>query len=484
MRKPFCAKNVFSKKCVNRLVRLVKENNGRADRALIERAFFFSRDAHEGQFRKSGEPYFCHPLETAALLAEFGLGSTVISAALLHDILEDTEITGSRLKKLFGRETASLVEGVTKIDLLASESRRQHSLKNLQSLLFATTRDPRVILIKLADKLHNLRTLNHLPERDRKRISSETLMIYVPIAHKVGLESLASELEDHAFFHANPETFRGLERQLKPIRREKERELNLAIAILKKKLPRAEFYKQPKSVYGIFTKMRNTGKDLDEINDSVILNILVSDRASCYGALGAVHTVFPPLPNKLKDFIAAPKPTHYRVLQTTVFGPKKNPVKVRIATREMDAINRRGVVAYKAIYGRKLSGHMQQSLSKLGFILGNGAPKRGLIDALKVDFLKEPIYVFNSRGRLIELPKGSTVLDFAFASEKKWALHLRSAKVNGKKAHFEKRLDSGQIVELFFSKRPRASKGWLAKVNNFVSKEQIRQFLKSRKCRH
>ena len=484
MHGPFCKSSDFSKKCLNKLVRLVERKHGKANKKLIERAFFFARDAHSGQFRKSGQPYFCHPLETAAILADFGLGSTIVSAGLLHDILEDTDASFGKLKKLFGKEVASLVDGVTKLDLLASESRSQHALKNLQSLLLATTRDPRVILIKLADKLHNLRTLHHLPKSSRKRIASETLLIYVPLASKVGIESLAVELEDLAFSFAHPETFKSLERQLRPLRREKEREVNLAIAILKKKCAKGEFYKQRRSTYSIFTKMKNTGKLLDEMNDSVILNILVSDRIACYKALGAIHGIFPPMPNKVKDFVAAPKPSLYRVLQTTVFGPKKKPVKIRIATHEMDAINRLGAVAYWTISGKRLSKHMQQSLSKLGFLVGNGEPKKGFIKVLKLDFLTEPIYVFTSKGRLVELPKRSTALDFAFASEKNWGLHLTKAKVNGKKVGFDKRLDSGQVVELSFSKRPCAKRSWLKKANNFVSKEAIRNCLKSRKCGH
>ncbi len=484
MHESFCKTGKFSKKSVNRLVRIVEKNYGKANRKLIEKAFFFSREAHKGQFRKSGEVYFCHPLETAVTLANFGLGSTIVSAGLLHDVLEDTDTSSATLKKMFGKEVASLVEGVTKLDLLASESRKQHNLKNLQNLLLATTRDPRVILIKLADKLHNLRTLYHLPEKAQKRIASETLLIYVPLAHKVGIRSLAVELEDLAFSHAHPETFESLERQLKPLRVEKDREVNLAIAILKKKHPKADMYKQRRSVYSIFTKMENTGKILDEMNDTVILNVLVSDRPACYKALGAIHSIFPPLPNKVKDFIAAPKPSLYRVLQTTVFGPKKKPVKIRIATREMDAINRRGAIAYTAISGRKMSKHMQQSLSKLGFLLGNSAPKKGFIKVLKLDFLTEPIYVFTCKGKLVEMPKGSTGLDFAFASEKNWALHLFRVKVNGKKVSFDKRLDSGQVVELFFSKTPGVKRAWLKKANNFVSKAAIRQFLKSKKCGH
>jgi GTP pyrophosphokinase len=484
MHEPFCKTGKFSKKTLNRLVRIVEKNYGKANKRLIEKAFFFSKELHAGQFRKSGELYFGHPLETAVTLAEFGLGSTIVSAGLLHDILEDTDTSSATLKKMFGKEAASLVEGVTKLDLLASESRKQHTLKNLQSLLLATTRDPRVILIKLADKLHNMRTLHHLPETAQRRIASETLLIYVPIAHKVGIEDLAVELEDLAFSYAQPETFKRLESQLKPMRAEKEREVNLAIAILKKKYRKADMYKQYRSVYSIFTKMKNTGKLLDEMNDAVILNILVSNRIACYKALGAVHSLFPPLPNKLKDFIAVPKPSLYRVLQTTVFGPKKNPVKVRIATHEMDAVNRRGAIAYGAISGGKLSKHMQQSLSKLGFLLGNGHPKKGFIKVLKLDFLTEPIYVFTSKGKLVELPKGSTGIDFAFASEKSWALHLLRVKVNGKKAGFDKKLDSGQVVELSFSKKPGAKRSWLKKANNFVSKEAIRQYLKTKKCGH
>jgi GTP pyrophosphokinase len=385
------------------------------------------------------------------------------------------------IKRIFGKDVFSLVDGVTKIDLLAKESRANKSFGNLHSLLFATTRDPRTIIIKLADKLHNLRTLEHLPASDRKRIASEALSVYVPIAHKIGLEEIAIELEDLAFRHAKPESFARLCEELRPMRNSKERDLNLAIAILKKRLPKASLRKKERSVYSIYTKLQNTGKVLDELNDCKILMVLVKSQTDCYSALGEIHAVFPPLPNKVKDFIAAPKPSFYRVLQTTVFGPKKKPLKVRIFTGEMDLVNRFGVVAYRQLYSKRISGEMKQSLSRLGLILNKGAAKKGFINALKADFLTEPIYVFTSNGRLVELPKKSTVLDFAFATEKNWALHVLRAKVNGKKAKPNKALDSGNVVELFFGKKARANKAWIKSANNFITKGAIRRHLAEKK---
>ncbi|MFA4855416.1 MAG: HD domain-containing protein [archaeon] len=477
MREPFCCNYCVSEDCLERLVALVKKNNGSAEEKLIERAFNLSKQAHEGQVRASKQPYFSHPLETAAILAKMGVGSKVVAAALLHDVLEDTEVKPKELKRLFGREVFSLVDGVTKIDLLASESRNNRSFENLRSLLFATTKDPRTILIKLADKLHNLRTLGYLPARDRKRIASEALMVYVPIAHKIGIEEIAVELEDLAFRHAKPETFARLEAKFKLLCGSKEREVNLAIAILKKKLPKASFKKKRRSVYSIYAKMQNTGKILDELNDSEILIVLARSAKDCYSALGAIHGIFPPLPNKVKDFIAAPKPSFYRVLQTTVFGPKGRPVKIRICTEEMDLVNRFGAVAYSNLYGKRLSSGMKQNLSRLGLLLSNGNAKKGFINALKTDFLTEPIYVFTSDGKLVELPKKSTVLDFAFATEKNWALHILRAKVNGKNANLGKILDSGRVVELFFSKKSRAKRSWISYANNFIAKDAIRKHL-------
>ena len=481
MQEPFCKRSKFSKKSLNKLVSIVKKNYGKADKRLLENAFFLAKEAHKGQLRANKKPYFSHPLETAAILGKTGLGSRVVAAGLLHDVLEDTDIKKSYLKKEFGKEVCSLVEGVTKLDLFTSESRNQESLKNLHNLLFATTKDPRVILIKLADKLHNLRTLQHLPLKDRKRIADETLEIYVPIAKKIGWEAVALELGDLAFFYARPEIFERLKARLKPLRAAKEKEINLMIAILRKKLPKASFYKRQKNVYSIFTKMKNTGKTLEEMNDVVILKILFNKKPECYSALGTVHGTFPPLPNKVKDFIGAPKPNFYMVLQTTVFGPKKTPVKIRIATHQMNAINRRGFIAYREFFGKKIPTYLEQNLSKLGSLLNNGKNKGNFIDALKVDFLTNPIYVFTANGTLVELPNKSTVLDFAFATEKNWALHLLRAKVNGKKAGFGKKLDSGNIVELFFSKKSRAKKQWAKDAHNFISKEALRKCLKSSK---
>lgn len=476
MHKSFCKGDVFDKSCLKRLVSVARKNSKGVDPGLIERAFFFSRNLHEGQVRVSKEPYFSHPLETAAILAELGLSTEVIAAGLLHDVLEDTDFTDKELKREFGREVFGLVEGVTKIDILTSESRALKKFGNLHNLLLATTRDPRVILIKLADKLHNLRTLHHMPKKDRKRIAEEALLIYVPIAHKIRIEELAVELEDLAFEHARPETFKQFEKNLRQKRVKKESELNLMVAVLRKKLKKASFYKKYGSSYSIYSKLQNTGKVLTEVNDCIILNVIMPSEAECYSALGAIHSVFPPLPNKVKDFIATPKPSLYRVLQTTVFGPKKRPVKVRIATREMDTLNRLGVVAYRKFSGKRLSKYMEHTLSKLDSILNNDRGKK-VFDVLKLDFLADPVYVFTCKGKLYELPKKSTVLDFAFASEKKWALHLLRAKVNGKKAAFGKKLESGNVVEFFISKKQRAKKSWLKHVHGFTSKEILKNAL-------
>lgn len=479
MHKPFCDIINSPEKCLEKLVLISKEGNSKADTRLVERAFFVSMAAHEGQFRISGEPYFLHPLETAAILAGLGLSSRIVAAGLLHDVLEDTPVKAAYLKRLFGKEVLSLVEGVTKLDLLASESRKHDNFRNIYGLLLATTKDPRVILIKLADKLHNLRTLGCLPKKDRIRIANEALDIYVPIADKIGVEEISSELKDLAFREAEPETFRRFGVKVRVLSKEKEKEINLMIAILKKKLKGVVFYKKRTSLFGIYSKMESTGKGLNEINDSVILVVVAKNTAACYSALGEIHSVFPPLPNKVKDFIASPKPNLYRVLQTTVFGPKKKPVKIRLVTSEMDEINRNGVIAWRNLFGEELSPSMKQTLSKLETLLKNGN-HGGLIGLLKTNFLGKPIFVFNSKGRLFELPAKSTVLDFAFVSDKNWAMHLLRAKVNGKISSFGKKLESGQIVELFYSKKPRASKKWLNLAKSFLAKEAIKKALKSR----
>jgi len=479
MHKSFCqnengCKNLcLAKKCLKRLVALVEKRNGQAKKKLIEKAFFFAMDAHKGQFRASKKPYFLHPLETAAILAKIGLSSEVVAAGLLHDVLEDSDATPAQIRKIFGKEVCLLVEGVTKIDLLASETRNQNALKNLQNLLFATTRDPRVILIKLADKLHNLRTLEFLPERDRRRIGNEALLIYVPIAHKIGLESIALELEDLAFMHAKPETFEALDCQLYSLRSAKARDIDKMVLALKKKIPNAKFEKLERSSYASYSKMKNTGKTPAEINDYVVLKVLVKTRPDCYLALGQIHELFPPLPNKFKDFVSVPKPNGYMVLQTTVFGPGKKPVKVRISTHGMDCVNSNGVVEYRRRFGEVLPKSVEHSLSSLGFILDSHGPNEDFFYNLRSQVLKRPVYVFTVKGKLVELPKGSTVLDFAFATEKNWALHLLKAKVNGKRADFSDILDFGQVVELFFSRNKKAKKSWVKDVHTILARDSI-----------
>ena len=475
MHTPFWEHDCFSERCLRNFLSLAKKHNKKANLRVLKKAFLFSKDAHAGQVRASGKAFFCHPLETAALLAKLGLSSNAVAAGLLHDILEDTDVTEKKLKMEFGGEILGLVEGVTKIDLLASESKFQQKSESLHSLLLATTRDPRVILIKLADKLHNLRTLHYLPKRDRVRIAEETLVIYVPIAHKIGVEEMAVEIEDLAFKYAKPEAFKVFSRKVSWKRMKKDHEINLMIPVLRKKMKKANFYKRRRSVYSIYTKLQNTGKVLAEVNDSVILNVIVDSKADCYSALGVIHGLFPPLPNKVKDFIATPKPSFYRLLQTSVFGPTKKSVKVRIATLEMDTLNRFGVVAYRKFTGKRLSGFMKHNLSKLDSILKNGLGKE-TFDFLKVDFLAEPVFVFNSKGVLYELPKKSTVLDFAFASEKKWALHLLSAKVDGKSVSYGKRLESGNVVEFVLGKKNTAKKEWLKQVRGYNSKKILKAY--------
>ncbi len=481
MQESFCECSKFPKPCLIKLQVLVKKNNGSVDKKLIKKAFYLAKEAHKGQFRASKKPYFSHPFETAVILAKMGLGSPVVAAGLLHDVLEDTLIKKSDLYKEFGNEVCSLVEGVTKLDIFTNKNRNQGSLKNLHNLLFATTKDPRVILIKLADKFHNLKTLQYLSAKNRERIAEEALEIYVPITRKIGMEAFAVELEDLAFCHASPEIFERLNARLNPLRAKKEKEINLMIAILRKKLPKAAFYKREKSVYGVFTKMKNTCKTLEEINDIVNLKILFKKNPECYSALGIVHSLFPPLPNKVKDFIGAPKPNLYSVLQTTVFGPKKRPVKIRIATHKMNAINRNGVIVYKKLSGKKMSKYLKQNLSKLGFLLATSGSETNFITVLKGDFLTRPIYVFTSNGILIELPNKSTVLDFAFTTEKNLAFHLLKAKVNSKNVKFSKRLRSGNIIELFFSQKLHVKKSWLKDMHNFMSKEVLRKYFKSNK---
>ncbi len=472
------------------LIEKVKSHEKKPNIPLIKKAFFVSRKMHEKQFRASKDPYFYHPLETAIILADLGADSETIAAALLHDVLEDTAVTHKRMQKLFGPKVTELVEGVTKVDIISQRERNAKQIASLQKIFLATVSDIRVLFIKLADKLHNLRTIKYLPKTKQKEIASHALEVYAPLAHKLGLHGLKSEMEERCFAILEPQEYSYLKKQLEERRKKKSAEIRELIKeisrncrIMKKNL---EIYTLQKGVYQIFKKIVITGKSLEEIYDYTVVVIIVSSERECYECLGLIHSLFLPVAKKLKDYIAIPQSNSYKSIHTTVIGPHGNPVKIYIRTREMDNIAEKGMIIAKK-FDKKIARDFNKKMAWMRHALGKElSAKTGkkFLDSLKTDFLDNAVLFFDRHGRIHELPFGSTPLDFAFHQNEELALRFRKAKVNGKEVPPWYEIQSGDIVEFSAAKRNTVSRRWLSLVKSKNALNQIQKFLnrKHKKC--
>src|SRR2546428_2926884 len=394
-----------------------------ADLDLLTRASRFSEPSHQGQQRAAGEPYLSHPLEVAGLLVTFKMDVTTVTAGLLHDVLEDTQTTKADLQREFGPEIAELVDGVTKIGKLAFSSREERQAENFRKMLVAMARDLRVLMIKLADRLHTMRTLDYLPAEKSRKIAQETLDIYAPLAHRLGMAKVKAELEDLALRTLQPEDYLDLQRRVAKRRLEREAEINQAIAILEKKLAEvgieAQIRGRPKHFYSIWKKMHDQGREFDEIYDLTAVRVITNSVRDCYGALGVIHSLWKPVPGRFKDFIAMPKVNMYQSLHTTVIGPKGDPVEIQIRTWEMHRIAEEGIAAHW-LYKEKKTGKdkLDESLAWLRQLIEtqqDTKDPREFLDSVRVDLFPDEVYVFTPKGDVKALPDGATPIDFAFA---------------------------------------------------------------------
>lgn len=457
-----------------------------ADLDLLRRAYQFSEASHRGQQRASGEPYLSHPLEVAHLLVDFKMDIVTVTAGLLHDVLEDTPVTKADLEREFGSEIAELVDGVTKLGKLAFSSREERQAENFRKMLVAMARDLRVLMIKLADRLHNMRTLHYLPPEKARKIAQETLDIYAPLAHRLGMAKVKAELEDLAFRTLHPEAYLDLQRRVAKRRLEREAEINQVIAILERKLAEvgieAQIRGRPKHFYSIWKKMHDQGREFDEIYDLTAVRVITNTVRDCYGALGVVHSLWKPVPGRFKDFIAMPKVNMYQSLHTTVIGPKGDPVEIQIRTWEMHRIAEEGIAAHW-LYKEKKSGKdkLDESLLWLRQLLETQQElkdPRELMETIRVDLFPDEVYVFTPKGDVKALPEGSTPIDFAYAIHTEIGHHCVGAKVNGRLVPLRTVLKQGDIVEIITSPNQHPSRDWLQFVRSSRARQKINQWLK------
>ena len=457
-----------------------------ADLGLVERAYRFSEQSHHGQQRASGEPYLSHPLEVAGLLVDFKMDVTTVTAGLLHDVLEDTQTTKDDLAREFGVDIAELVDGVTKIGKLAFSSREERQAENFRKMVVAMARDIRVLMIKLADRLHNMRTLAYLPPEKGKKIAQETLDIYAPLAHRLGMAKVKAELEDLALRVMHPDSYQELMRRVAKRRLEREAEINQVIAFLQDKLGEvgieARISGRPKHFYSIWKKMHEGGREFDEIYDLTAVRVITKSVRDCYGALGVIHSLWKPVPGRFKDFIAMPKVNMYQSLHTTVIGPKGDPVEIQIRTLEMHRIAEEGIAAHWLYKERKSDrDRFDDAFTWLRQLMESQKevkdPKE-FLDTVRLDLFPDEVYVFTPKGDVKALPEGATPIDFAYTVHTDVGHHCVGAKVNGKLVPLRYTLRQGDIVEVVTSPGQHPSRDWLKIAKSNRARAKINQWLK------
>ena len=469
------------------LLRRMRGYLPRADLDVVRQAYEFAARAHAGQVRGTGEPYVQHPLETALLLADLQLDRATIAAGLLHDVPEDTAVSLQEIEAAFGREIARLVDGVTKLSQISLESLEVQQAENLRKMFLAMAEDIRVVLIKLCDRLHNVRTLDGKPPADRKRIARETLEIYAPLAHRLGIWELKWRLEDGAFYHLEPDQYQELKRLLADTREAREGYIAEAITTLERELRaaglKAEVSGRPKHIYSIYNKMLRTGRSFDQLYDLLAIRVLVATVQDCYAALGVVHTLWKQVPGQFDDYISTPKGNMYQSLHTAVIGPGGRFLEVQIRTDAMHRVAEHGIAAH---WRYKEGGQADPAFeAKLAWLRQLMAWQQELstaqefVESVKMDVFQDQVFVFTPKGEVKDLPAGSTPLDFAYRIHTDVGHRCIGARVNGKLVPLDYELKNGDMVEILTSKSSRGpSRDWLNLVKTAHAREKIRQWFK------
>jgi guanosine-3',5'-bis(diphosphate) 3'-pyrophosphohydrolase len=468
------------------LLEKVRAYNPDADLELLRRAYVFSAYEHKGQVRHSGEPYMVHPLEVADFLADLKLDVVAIASGLLHDVVEDTLTTIERIEELFGPEVAHVVEGVTKISTIPFSSSEERQAENFRKMLLAMVDDIRVILVKLADRLHNMRTLHHLPEERRVKIAQETLDIYAPIANRLGMSKVKNELEDLCFRYLEPKAYNSLRSRVESRRRGAEGQIDelkktLTAKLTEAQVPYVEIDGRIKRLYSIWQKLKKQKIELDQVYDFVALRIITRSVKDCYATLGIIHNTWSPVPGRIKDFIAMPRPNGYQALHTSVISEKGTPFEVQIRTDEMHQQAEEGIAAHwkykEGRIGDQRDERYFQWMRQLLEWQQEVRDPQEFINNLKIDLYPEEVYIFTPRGEVKALPRGATPLDFAYAIHTDVGHRCVGARVNGKMVPLRTRLKNGEIVEIITQAGHTPSRDWLNYVVTSRARQKIRHYV-------
>lgn len=476
---------------VARIVEMVREYSPKANTDMIYLAYMLAKHAHTGQLRRSGEPYIDHPVQVAYIAAELSMDCAAIASALLHDIIEDTPYTFEAIEALFGTRVAEIVDGVTKLTKLQYTTHEEQQVENLRKMFFAMSKDIRVIIIKLLDRLHNMRTLGYMTPEKQLEKAKETLEVYAPLAHRLGMSKIKSEIEDLSLKYLDPIAYEEIRKSISQKKDEREKYVADIIKILDTRLKelhiKGQITGRAKHFYSIFRKMYAQNKSIEDIYDLFAVRIIVDSVADCYAVLGMVHELYTPIPMRFKDYIAMPKPNMYQSLHTTVVGPNGTPFEIQIRTWEMHKVAEEGIAAHwKYKEGISGSTDMDSKLEWVRQLLDN---QKDIIDTddflntLKLDIFNEEVFALTPNGKVISLANGSTVIDFAFAIHTQVGCKMCGAKVNGKIVPHDYKLQNGDIVEILTSASVKGpSRDWLKIVKTSQAKTKINQWLK-KECR-
>jgi GTP pyrophosphokinase len=472
---------------VQQLIERVRAYQPSADGELIQRAYDYSFRMHAGQKRKSGQPYIVHPVSVAAIIADLRLDAASVCAGLLHDVVEDTLATTAELGKEFGGEVAELVDGVTKLSKINFTSREDRQAENFRKMVVAMARDIRVLLIKLCDRLDNMRTLEHMSRESQERIARETLEIYAPLANRLGIQSFKSELEDLALKHLEPEAYADLVAQMSKAKRERDKYIADVCKTLSSRLAEqgfaAEVMGRSKHLYSVYRKMKTQQTGLEGVHDLIAFRVVVESVSDCYAALGVIHSQWTPVPGRFKDYIALPKPNMYQSLHTTMIGPGRERIEIQIRTHEMHRVAERGIAAHWK-YKERGGGIADQDAARFSWLRQLLEWQRELkdpaefLEGVKIDLFQDEVYVFTPKGDVRVFPRGATPIDFAYQIHTQLGDHVTGARINGKIESLRYKLRNGDVVEVLTNPHQHPSKDWLDIVGTTRAKSKIRNYFR------
>ncbi len=472
---------------VPQLIARVRTYQPAADVDLLKKAYEYSRRMHEGQKRKSGDPYFIHPVAVATIITDLRLDTASVCAGLLHDVVEDTLATTRDIEREFGAEIAALVEGVTKLSQINFTSKEDRQAENFRKMVVAMARDIRVLLVKLCDRVDNMRTLQHMKPEAQERIARETMEIYAPLANRLGIQAFKSELEDLSFKYLEPDAYQEISQAVQKTQKERDRYIESVCKTLRARLGEqgfaGEVHGRAKHIASIWRKMKVQQTTIDQIHDLIAFRVLVESVSDCYATLGVIHSKWTPVPGRLKDYIALPKPNMYQSLHTTVIGPERERIEIQIRTHDMQRVAERGIAAHWK-YKDKGSGISDQDAERFGWLRQLMEWQKDLkdpaefLEGVKIDLFQDEVYVFTPTGDVRVFPRGATPVDFAFAIHSQLGEHVTGARVNGKMEGLRYKLKSGDIVEILTSQTQTPNKDWLDFVGTTRAKAKIRNYLR------